>query len=106
MGFRVSLAMVAFGLLLVAMPLPPLAALAGVLAAVAALLDACRRSGGSPSPSPRTVGLATALVATVLGGAFILEGSAPGGFFWLLGPSFLLAAPIFLSRFASDSRKR
>lgn len=85
---------------------PPVLALCGVLAAVTALLAACVFQNESEiRPTWGLVGSWTLTVAVVLLGAFFFKAASPLGFLWLLGPGFVLAAPLFLAFFARSLRK-
>lgn len=105
MARRVLLGITAAGMVLAGVFAVPGLALSGSLVAVTALLLACTQTQEEPKPSFALARLSALTVGVVLLGAFLLKTHSPWGFLWLLGPGFLLAAPVFLRWFAESARK-
>ncbi|GBC79964.1 hypothetical protein HRbin09_01191 [bacterium HR09] len=105
MARRVLLGIAAAGMALAGVFAVPLPALLGALAAVTALLLACTHTKEAPKPSFALAWLSALTVGVVLFGAFLLKTHSPWGFLWLLGPGFLLAAPVFLRWFGESAPK-
>lgn len=99
------LSLLAFGLGVAALPVPPVMALAGLVTAVSALLLACGRTGEKPLPSPRGVWGTAAVLLGLSGGALVFQDLPPLGLWWSLGFGFCLATPVFLRWFGEGFRQ-
>ncbi|MGC8917236.1 MAG: hypothetical protein ACP5NF_09690 [Thermoanaerobaculum sp.] len=105
MGPRFPFAVVAAGLALGALPLPSGLGFLAVILVLVTLLLATSKAGENPKPHRHHPWLAGLVLLALFAGALGPFRSSPGGFFWLVFPCFLLAAPFFLALFEASIRK-
>lgn len=79
--------------------------MAGVLAALATLLSLASRWGPPLGPSRWQVWATLATLSGLLVPSLLLAHRPLAGLLWLLGPCYLLAAPLFLWLFAQGFRR-